>query len=138
MMQHSWKAWSNFMCPLGPFLLAWSQIQGNLLQIHRYFSRFFNDSNNVLYLKLSGKYSHSQLRSYIIFTFTITLVRLKGISSIALTVITTYCVDTDVGTVSIVIKTLIYISTYWQRICMCTYDINKLFTLLDFDTLALG
>ena len=26
MIQQSWKIWSNFMCPLGPFSLAWSQM----------------------------------------------------------------------------------------------------------------
>ena len=42
-------------------------------------------------------------------TFTATIVSLKEISSRTLTMITTFCVVTDMGTHSIVIKTLINI-----------------------------
>ena len=55
------------------------------------------------------KYSCCKLARCIIFTFTVSLVRLKDISSKTLTIITTFCIDTEMGTVSIVIKTLISI-----------------------------
>ena len=42
-------------------------------------------------------------------TFTVPLVRLKDISSWTFTIITTFSIDTIVGTVTIVIKTLVNI-----------------------------
>ena len=44
-----------------------------------------------------------------LFTFTVVIVRLMEISSGTLTIITTFCIVTDMGTSSIVIKTLINI-----------------------------
>ena len=46
---------------------------------------------------------------YITFTFTIMVVRLKNISNRTLTVITPYCIDTVMGTGSIISKTLVNI-----------------------------
>ena len=36
MNQQSWKIWSNFVCPLGPFLLAQSHIVVLVLTVAQY------------------------------------------------------------------------------------------------------
>ena len=107
------------------------EVKGIFSRIARYFQdaimiceilKLFVIENKLLYII---KYNYCKLARCIIFTFTVSSVRLKDISSKTLTVITTLSIDAVVGTVSIIVKTLIHISTYWQKhVCVTTKRVN--------------